>query len=547
MMPRMSDLMTGAQAMAMAFVDTQVRCAAAYPGSPATALAQALEGRTDCRFRWSTNENTAISHAFGQAMAGRGAVAVMKHVGINVARDAIEVMGVVHTLPAPFVVVEGADAKPGSSQSAQDNRPVWAGSPNAFVLAPSTVDECYALTRAACIISQHFGMMTVLRGEARMFESSGEAPQAVPLTFDPRYSTWPGRGYALATSPRTYAHHLETRRRVLAELSPYVEGLVEAFSGEREDVAVIVAGHLGAQSAEIVRKAGLAGIRLLTEHPLPEQAITSLCARFPRVAVLEECLPFLEDRVRALVQRAGVTCEVVGRAALGDVRAIGRIDAEAVAVMLRELGGGKDRPQAPVEGPRLAPNPNDWSSAQRYADDMAEFEASTPLSSFPASDPRRAMFECLRNLGGERATYVVTDPGITGLLALGGAQSDGKMHMGGAVPMAAGWSRARWADNGLGIAVVGDTNLPHSEWLGILESAAAGDDLMIVVADNGHSQATQNIVTLRPSPEQAQESLAALGVHVQAVRATGQRGDAWEDALVAAAGRRGVRLVWVRL
>ena len=56
--------------------------------------------------------------------------------------------------------------------------------------------------------------------------------------------------------------------------------------------------------------------------------------------------------------------------------------------------------------------------------------------------------------------------------------------MGGAVAIVAGWSRARARPGSL--AVVGDTKLPHSEWLGLLDAADHRDDLLVVVADKRH-------------------------------------------------------------
>ena len=178
---------------------------------------------------------------------------------------------------------------------------------------------------------------------------------------------------------------------------------------------------------------------------------------------------------------------------------------------------------------------------QREAHDQAH-----PPSGFPERDPRRQLFAHLRSLAEE--VFIAVDPGVTGVLALAAHQSDVKMHMGGAVPIAQGWSRARphAGAASLAVAVVGDTNLPHSEWLGILDAADHGDELLIVIADNGHSEMTQRIVTPRPSPEQALASLAALGVHCE--RASARTGDrAWLELLARAAARSGPRLVWLDL
>jgi indolepyruvate ferredoxin oxidoreductase alpha subunit len=536
---------TGTQAIARALVDGGIAHASAFPGSPATVLAQALEAGDDIQFRWAVNENTALSHAFGAAMAGRGAMASMKHVGVNVALDALQVMGVVHTLPAPLILIEGADARPGSSQSAQDNRPVLAGSAGLLVLAPTTVQEAYDLTRAAIDISRAFGMIVVVRGDARMFKATGTLETDAAASRESSFSRWPGRGWALATSARTYPQHLRIRRGVMEALAPFVDGLVESWGGDAP-TAAIVAGHLGHEIASPLMKAGVPGLRLLVENPLPEARIIDLLSRHERVAVLEECLPALEHRVREIAQRHGLGTGIIGRRQLGDTRPVGWLAGETLDGIVSRLADG-ERPAGSATAPALTRLPTGLVEGRGAAvgKHYEKFEAENPLSRFPENDPRHALFTVLRELGGTGPTFIATDPGITGVLALGGARSDVKMHMGAAVPIAAGWSRAE--PEGLAIAVVGDTNLPHSEWLGLVESAAAGDDLLVVIADNGHSEMTQRIVTLRPSPQQAMASLGALGICVKEAHATTKLTDPWAQVLREAAATSGPRLVWLHL
>jgi TPP-dependent indolepyruvate ferredoxin oxidoreductase alpha subunit len=175
------------------------------------------------------------------------------------------------------------------------------------------------------------------------------------------------------------------------------------------------------------------------------------------------------------------------------------------------------------------------------------FERAHPLPGFPAGDPRGPLFDHLRELGRVlgKVCFVATDPGITGLLALAGKRSDVKMHMGGAVPIAAGWSRGN--REGLAIAVVGDTNLPHSEWLAVIDAVEHGDDLLVVIADNGSSEMTQRIITPRVSPERAIASFTAIGVRCWSARGSLDVADPWTQVLDEAGAEAGVRLVWIDL
>ncbi|MFV8749926.1 thiamine pyrophosphate-dependent enzyme [Nannocystaceae bacterium ST9] len=524
-----------------------------FPGSPTTALALLLEREGEAlgiEFRWAINENAALGQAFGAAMAGRGAAAIMKHVGLNVAADALHVMGVVHGLAAPLLLFEGADAKPGSSQSAQDNRSVYAGSPNLLVVSPTSPSEIVELVADACAISRSAGMLVVVRGDHRSFASEGEfaapEPGEHPLAFTP----WPARGRALATSARTYADHLDTRASVLARLNPWIEQQVRHW-GEPREQAVLVAAHLGLEAAEAARARGLAGMRLRLEHPLPRRALIELASRVRELVVLEECTTTLETSVRALLHAERLTTTVIGRRELGDLRPIGRLSGDSLIAVL-DAAAARGAPEAtsrveraPASAPTL-PELLAGLPAELLAREQT-FEQTHPLSSFPAGDPRGPLFDRLRTLGRSRGQtcFIATDPGITGVLALANQRSDVKMHMGGAVPIAAGWSRGN--RQGLAIAVVGDTNLPHSEWLGVIDAADHGDDLLIVIADNGSSEMTQRIVTPRVSPERAIASFEAIGVRCWSTRASTNLGDAWTAVLDEAAAASGVRLVWVDL
>lgn len=292
-------------------------------------------------------------------------------------------------------------------------------------------------------------------------------------------------------------------------------------------------------------------MRLRLEHPLPVVALLGLAARVSELVVLEECTTTLEIQVRALLQREGLTTKVIGRRELGDVRPIGRLSGEPLAAVL-DAAAARCRPELVpriVRAPAMSrelPEQLAGLPAELLAREQA-FEQAHPLSSFPAGDPRRPLFDHLRALGRPlgKTCFIATDPGITGVLALAGQRSDVKMHMGGAVPIAAGWSRG--SREGLAIAVVGDTNLPHSEWLGLIDAVDHGDDLLVVIADNGSSEMTQRIVTPRVSPERAIASFEAIGVRCWSARATIDVGDPWTAVLDEAGAASGVRLVWVDL
>ena len=82
-------LMSGNEAIARGAWEAGVEVATAYPGTPSTEILQNMALYDDIRAEWSSNEKVALDTAIGAAYAGKRALAAMKHVGMNVASEAL--------------------------------------------------------------------------------------------------------------------------------------------------------------------------------------------------------------------------------------------------------------------------------------------------------------------------------------------------------------------------------------------------------------------------------------------------------------------------
>jgi indolepyruvate ferredoxin oxidoreductase alpha subunit len=81
--------MSGNEAIARAVWDAGVRVAAAYPGTPATEILEYLSLYPDLYAEWSVNEKVSLEVAIGASLTGARSFCAMKHVGMNVAADAL--------------------------------------------------------------------------------------------------------------------------------------------------------------------------------------------------------------------------------------------------------------------------------------------------------------------------------------------------------------------------------------------------------------------------------------------------------------------------
>ena len=88
-----TQLLLGAEAVAVAAIDAGISGVYAYPGTPSTEITEYIQKSKEAkerkvRCRWSANEKTAYEAALGMSYAGKRSMVCMKHVGLNVAADA---------------------------------------------------------------------------------------------------------------------------------------------------------------------------------------------------------------------------------------------------------------------------------------------------------------------------------------------------------------------------------------------------------------------------------------------------------------------------
>ena len=117
-------LLLGNEAIARGVLEAGVGFVSAYPGTPSTEIIEALADaakEAGIYVEFSTNEIVAYEAAFAASLAGIRSFFAAKHVGINVASDALATSVQIGT-NAGFVFVSADDPHAHSSQNEQDNR-----------------------------------------------------------------------------------------------------------------------------------------------------------------------------------------------------------------------------------------------------------------------------------------------------------------------------------------------------------------------------------------------------------------------------------------
>ena len=150
----MKKLLSGNEAIARGAFEAGVDIAAAYPGTPSTEILDNIAKYKEIYAEWSVNEKVAFELAYGGAVGGKRSLAAMKHVGVNVASDAL--MTAAYTgINAGLVLITADDPGMHSSQNEQDNR-YYARLAQIPMLEPASSQDAKDFTKLAYQISEEF-------------------------------------------------------------------------------------------------------------------------------------------------------------------------------------------------------------------------------------------------------------------------------------------------------------------------------------------------------------------------------------------------------
>lgn len=288
-------LMSGNEAVARAVWEAGVKVAAAYPGTPSTEMLEVISTYPDIYAEWSVNEKVSLEVAIGAAYAGSRAFCCMKHVGMNVASDALMTLtltGVVGGL----VIAIADDVGLSSSQNEQDSR-YWGRFAHVPVFEPADSQEAYEMTLAAFELSEQFQVPVILRMTTRInhvkaLVTVGERLVRVGPGFkkDPaRYVMVPGN--AGKRIPLMFKRDGELR--ALAEQSPL--NLIEPGSDRR--VGFVTSGPAYMHVKEAFPNAPV--LKLGFSWPVPFDKCRELAALVDQVVIVEEVEPLVETELKA--------------------------------------------------------------------------------------------------------------------------------------------------------------------------------------------------------------------------------------------------------
>ena len=310
-------LLLGNEAIARGALEAGVAFAATYPGTPSSEISLNLfqiAQETDLYFEYSTNEKVALEVAAAAANCGLRSICMMKHVGLNVAADALMTLAYVGTR-AGLVIISADDPFMFSSQNEQDNR-YYGKLSGLSILEPSSVEEAKVMVPHAFELSETLHEPVILRTTTRINHSNAVVPLGKLMTPETKghFAKDPMNFVTVpAVSRQLHARLLErmAQAQQLAEESPF------NFEEGNGTWGIVCNGVSYTYVADAIEDLAIEDsvrvLRIGFSHPLPAERIGTFLDACEKVLVVEEGEPYMEEGLKAIAQERGLTLPIKGK------------------------------------------------------------------------------------------------------------------------------------------------------------------------------------------------------------------------------------------
>jgi indolepyruvate ferredoxin oxidoreductase alpha subunit len=464
-------LMLGNEAIARGALEAGVAFAASYPGTPASEIALQffqISRESDLYFEYSANEKVALEVAAGAAMCGLKTMVSMKHVGLNVASDAL--MTLAYTgITGALVLVAADDPFMFSSQNEQDSR-YYAKLGNLPMLEPSSVNEAKEMAKYAFDLSEKLQLPVILRTTTRINHASG----VVTLGHLPERKT---KG-SFTKDPFSYVCIPSVSRNLHPKLLDKIEKAAAISNSSPWNriegdgrMGIVCNGVSYGYITDALQEFGSADhfrvLRVGFSHPFPDMLVCDFLAGCEKVLVVEEGEPYMEEAVRNCAQQCGLTPPIQGKAK----ELFSRLYEYDPADVKKVVASYFDIPHQPARTieiedlPALPPRPPNLCPGC----------------------PHRATYVAVRSVLGDEAIYP-TDIGCYTLGLLPPlSMGDFLIAMGAGLGTAGGFARATGRKV---VAFIGDSTFFHSGLSPLASAVYNNHDFTLVILDNGTTAMT---------------------------------------------------------
>jgi len=469
--PEKEMLLLGNEAVARGAIEAGIGVASCYPGTPSSEIPDTfftLYKDAGFYFEYSTNEKVALEVAAGAAISGVRSICTMKHVGMNVASDALMTMAYLG-VNAGMVVINADDPFLFSSQNEQDNR-YYARLSGLPMIEPTNAQEMKDMTVEAFDISEQLKLPVVLRTTTRLNHLRGGVKfgSIKPIKSKGFFKKDPFHLVAIpAVSRNLHKILLEKydQSLLLSENSKYNQIIGNGKWG------IVTNGVSMNYVQDAINDLGIgdkvAILRLGFSYPMPEKMIEKFLREVDRVLVVEELEPVMENEIRSIAQSKGIGIPIKGK---GD----------GLFPRLYEYDPGLVRKTIASYF-----KVTDTSPVMVDVSSVPELPGRPP--NLCAGCPHRAMYYAIKKVYGPDTIY----PSDIGCYTLGVlpplSMADIVICMGGSVGSSCGIAAA--TDQKV-VSFIGDSTFFHAGIPALINAVHNNHNFTLVILDNGTTAMT---------------------------------------------------------
>ncbi|MCX8111348.1 MAG: thiamine pyrophosphate-dependent enzyme, partial [Syntrophorhabdaceae bacterium] len=457
------EVMIGNYGIAIGLVEAGLELAAAYPGTPSSEILPGIiefnrRNKLNIYAEWSVNERCSLEVAFGAAMNGKKAVAMMKQVGLNVASPPFLSL-IEEKIKGGLVLVVCDDPGPQSSQTEQDTRllSLLLGVP---VFDPASPSEAADIAYYALNYSFEKKVPVIIRPTHRVSHSRE------PINLYPH-----GK------------RKLHIKGGIVNPIKRKKTGASK--DKERKKLGIVASGMCFSVVMDVLKEKGL-------EKDIPVYKVWAIQKEFINNKNIQDLFDFVEtmDKVLVIEETDAVVELIIGKAEKvlgrrnGFIPDAGELTYNVIRDVIEKAAADAD-----LLKQRFVP---DYS----IEDTLKDITIPKRPPKLCAGCPHRATFYAMK-----KAFPGAIFPGDIGCYTLGislGAV-DTCIDMGGGLTLASGFYEAYRQDNKIIpiMATIGDSTFFHAGLSPLYDAVSKNKRIIIVIMDNG----TTAMTGVQPTPQ----------------------------------------------
>jgi indolepyruvate ferredoxin oxidoreductase alpha subunit len=498
-----TEILLGNEAVVKGLLESRVGFTTAYPGTPSTEIQMQLHKiaeKEQLFFEYSVNEKVAMEMAGAAALSGVRSAVVLKHVGLNVASDAL--MGLTYFgVNAGMVIIVVDDPGCLSSQNEQDSR-FWGKFAHIPIFEPANAQEIRDFIIQAYELSEKYQTICMVRltnftahNSSKVCYNDVSEKLFRKGSFEPDYRLAIPARYILHKALHNKISSFKTDETFLSlnRLIPPPDH----FDSEGQHGKLIITHGAVYPIVNYLREYLQLGIPILKVgaiYPLQEKQWLSILANYSTIYFIEELESYLEDEVLKIIGKHHLDTRVFGKTDLA-LPEENRLTPAVLQQAFKRIMGD------PTDDDLFVPLEENHSPFESLFG-RGKLLLPRTLPRLCNGCPHRAAFYSIKKAIGTEEAIIPSDIGCYALgqvppIAIG----DFWLCMGGGIGTALGFSKT---NNKPVIAIIGDGTFFHAGLPPLVDAVLYNHNVTVAILNNSLTAMTGGQPTPSTSAKNAQ-------------------------------------------